>query len=163
MEKDKSKNIIIIILIMVILMLICFIIYDKLIKKDTSNECPKQECNCKDNGIVITDPTDNIKKDTMLNDAKKLISLTKYQVNKRYDIRSNPPHTFTLEELNVNGDIKNDPDGGKYDTTLSTVKYYVENNTAIYCVTLIGSKRTIGLDGCIKEVELNSRSNVIDR
>ena len=104
-----------------------------------------------------------IRKDNMLDDAKKLISLAKYQVNKSYNIRTNPPHTFTLQELNINGDIKQDPDGGDYNQTESKVTYNVQNNTAEYCVVLIGSKRHIGsTTECILESNLYSRSNVVD-
>ena len=103
-----------------------------------------------------------IRKDNMIDDAKKLISLAKYQVNKSYDIRTNPPHTFTFNELNINGDLKTDPDGGDYDKDNSFVTYSVENNVAEYCVTLIGSQRSIGKNGCIKEKNLHSRSNVVD-
>ena len=106
----------------------------------------------------------NVRKDQMLDDAKKLISNAKYLVNKSYDIRTNPPKTFTFDELNANGDIKNDPDGGNYDTTRSKVTYSVQNNIAKYCVILIGSKRSIktSSNGCVYEDSLYSRSNVID-
>ena len=103
-----------------------------------------------------------IRKDNMLDDAKKIISLAKYQVNKNYSIRSAPPHTFTLAELNINGDIKTDPDGGSYDATNSKVTYSIQNDTAKYCIVLIGSERSIGKDGCKYEEELYSRSNVVD-
>ena len=108
--------------------------------------------------------SNGVRKDNMLDDAKKLISLAKYQVNKNYEIRSNPPHTFTFVELNVNGDIGKDPDGGDYDQTASKVIYSVENNVSQYCVILISRYRAIGWDGnCIKEENLYSRSNVVDR
>ena len=84
-----------------------------------------------------------VRKDQMLDDAKKLISLAKYQVNKSYAIRSNPPHTFTFIELNVNGDIEKDPDGGDYVQADSKVVYTVDNGEAHYCVTLISSKRRL--------------------
>ena len=103
------------------------------------------------------------RKDNMLDDAKKLISLAKYKINSDIALRSSPPQTFTMAELNINGDITIDPDGGEYDETNSTVRYRIANGTAEYCVTLIGSKRTIGSPTCVIEAMLHSRSNVIDK
>ena len=103
-----------------------------------------------------------IRKDNMLDDAKKLISLAKYQVNKSYAIRTSVTHTFTFKELNVNKDLKLDPDGGEYDEEHSYV-IYTNNGTAKYCVVLIGSIRSIGSNtNCVKEENLYSRSNVVD-
>jgi len=108
--------------------------------------------------------TSGVKKDSMLDDAKKLISLAKREISVNAELRSSPPHTFTFAELNVNGDIENDPDGGQYDPTNSYVTYKIENNTAIYCVVLIGSKRVIGSStNCIPEDTLYSRSKVMDK
>ena len=103
----------------------------------------------------------------MLDDAKKLISLAKSKINSNIELRLDPPKTFTMAELNVNGDIALDPDGGNYDQTNSTVTYRIIGNgtdgdIVDYCVTLIGSKRTIGSQACISESNLYSRSNVID-
>ncbi len=103
-----------------------------------------------------------VKKDQMLDDAKKLISLAKYQVNRSYAIRSNPPHEFIFSELNINDDIDKDPDGGDYRPE-SKVIYNMESGKATYCVVLIGSKRAIGSStNCIPEENLYSRSNVVD-
>ena len=102
-----------------------------------------------------------IRKDQMLDDAKKLISLAKYQVSKSYSIRVNPPHTFTFTELNLKGDIGKDPDGGSYSSE-SYVTYEDVGGVAKYCITLIGSKRSIGVNGCIYEDNLYSKSNVVD-
>ena len=103
-----------------------------------------------------------VRKDNMLDDAKKLISLAKYRINSDVLSRSNPPQTFTMAELNVNGDLGMDPDGGEYNQTNSKVTYSVTNGIAEYCVTLIGSKRTIGSPTCVPESSLYSRSNVVD-
>lgn len=115
-----------------------------------------------------------VRKDNMLDDAKKLISLAKYQVNKNYSIRNNPPHTFTFAELNINGDIKNDPDGGQYDQENSTVTYSIVDGVAEYCVYLDGSARKICrkpesceaatcCNLCVSENNLFSRNNVVDK
>lgn len=104
-----------------------------------------------------------IRKDNMLDDAKKLISLAKYKINSDIALRSSPPQTFTMAELNINGDLGADPDGGDYDQTNSTVTYRKVNSTAEYCIKLIGSKRTIGMTACVPESSLYSRSNVVDR
>lgn len=116
-----------------------------------------------------------IRKDNMLDDAKKMISLAKYQVEKSYDIRTLAKNdngcirgvscTFKLKDLNINDDIKTDPDGGSYDMENSSVTYSINSNhDAIYCVILIGSKRSIKTDdgSCIEESVLYSRNNVRD-
>ncbi len=111
----------------------------------------------------IVNLSEGIRKDNMLDDAKKLISMAKYQVNKDYGIRVSASHTFYFNDLNVNGDIKGDPDGGDYDSANSYVKYTNNGTTVTYCVVLKGSKRHIGTNtDCKKEDELYSRRNVID-
>ena len=112
-----------------------------------------------------------IKKDQMLDDAKKLISLAKYKVNADYEIKnftksgvcSSNVCTFSIGDLNVDGDIGKDPDGGTYDSS-SMVQYKINaSNEEEYCVILIGSKRTIGGTGnCIVESGLYARSTVVD-
>ena len=107
--------------------------------------------------------SNGIRKDSMVDDAKKMLSLEKYQVNKNYAIRNSTSHTFTLAELNVNGDIKKDPDGGDYHQTYSRVVYTNSGGSVDYCVALIGSKRHIGTKTeCVSEGNLYSRSNVDD-
>ena len=115
--------------------------------------------------------SDGVRKDQMLDDAKKLISLAKYKVNKSYEIRNSSYHDFTFDELNEKGDLKKinesgdvqDPDGGLYNRSRSKVRYYVSNNKAKYCVVLIGEYRTIGASSCLDEENLYSRANVIDK
>ena len=107
--------------------------------------------------------TDGIRKDNMLDDAKRLISLAKYQVNKDYGIRVSREYTFYFNTLNANGDITNDPDGGDYNASTSYVKYTNNGTVAKYCIVLNGSKRHIGSSGnCIEEARLYSRKNVVD-
>lgn len=110
---------------------------------------------------------DGIKRDQMLDDAKKIISLAKYQVNTNYDIRIKTSHTFTLATLNVNGEIGKDPDGGNYNTSSSKVKYTRDATTGAvrYCIYLLASKKKIGtsITNCVYEDNLYSRSNVVDR
>lgn len=103
-----------------------------------------------------------IRKDNMLDDAKKLISLAKYKINSDIILRETQPQTFTMAELNINGDLDVDPDGGHYDQNNSTVTYRKVNNVAEYCIKLIGSKRGIGISECVPESSLYSRSNVVD-
>ena len=115
-----------------------------------------------------------IKKDNMLDDAKKLISLAKYRVNKSYAIRSTKNYTFTFGELNENDDITTDPDGGSYVGSSSYVKYEVKNGTENYCIYLESSLRKICkkpddcddascCTECVDQANLYSRSNVIDK
>ena len=107
--------------------------------------------------------SNGIRKDEMIDDAKKMISLAKYRVNKDYSIRTSSGRTFKLSELNLNGDIGKDPDGGNYNLDLSRVVYTNNGGTIGYCVALIGSKRHIGnKTSCVKENELHSRSKVED-
>ena len=106
---------------------------------------------------------DNGKKDTMLSDARKLISQAKYQVNTNRSIRDSKNYTFSFGDLNKNGDIKLDPDGGAY---TGTVKYVVDvNGVSTYCVYLEGSKRKIGTNSsnCVYEEALYDRSKVVDK
>ena len=107
--------------------------------------------------------SDGVRRDNMLDDAKKLISMAKYQVNKDYGIRVSASHRFNFDDLNVNGDIKSDPDGGEYDKANSYVLYTNNGSEANYCVVLKGSQRQIGSDSnCVGEGDLYSRSNVKD-
>ena len=102
-----------------------------------------------------------VKKDQMLDDAKKFISLAKYKVNSDASLRLSN-QTFSISELNDNVDIEKDPDGGEYNES-SEVRYTIANNTQEYCIILIGSKRAIGNStNCVKEENLYSRSNVVD-
>ena len=111
-----------------------------------------------------------VRKDQMLDDAKKLISLAKYHVNTDFEIRTlskdgicdGTECELSLSMLNINGDIDKDPDGGDYESG-SKVIYRINNGLAEYCVTLIGRDRTIGDPDCVLENDLYSRSNVHDR
>ena len=120
----------------------------------------------------IVNLSDNVRKDNMLDDAKKLISMAKYKVNADYELKnfiksgvcSSNICTLGFNDLNTNGDIKEDPDGGSYDSAHSYVKYYKEGSAVTYCVVLVSSKRYIGTSSdCKKESELYSKSNVIDK
>ncbi len=104
-----------------------------------------------------------VKKDQMLDDAKRLISLAKYRINANPSLR-NTEQTFYFSELNVNGDIGKDPDGGDYSDD-SQVRYKINGSSVEeYCIILIGSRRSIGSlpSNCIKADNLYSRSNVVD-
>lgn len=108
---------------------------------------------------------DNNKKDTMLGDARKLISQAKYQVNIDKTVRDTKDYQFALATLNASNDIKSDPDGGSY-LTISYVHYKVDaNGIATYCIYLEGSMRKIATSsgGCVMESELFDRTNVIDK
>ena len=107
---------------------------------------------------------DNNKKDTMLGDARKLISQAKYQVNVDKAIRDSKSYVFLFPLLNENNDIKGDPDGGKYWVS-SYVQYEVNaSGIATYCIFLGGSKRKIASStgGCVMESELFNRNVVRD-
>ena len=110
--------------------------------------------------------SEDVKKEQMLNDAKKLISLAKMKINMDYDARnSSTPTTYSFSVLNANGDILNDPDEGKYDTS-SYVKY-TKGSINQYCVYLISSKRFLSTGTgdnpaatCVNETELSSKNIV---
>ena len=110
-----------------------------------------------------------VRKDQMLDDAKKLIALARYKVATDLDIKNRTKVgictsgvcTMSLEMLNINGDIGGDPDGGTY--VSGSVKYRINNNEEEFCVTLVGTKRAIGDPTCVVESQLHSRSNVVDR
>lgn len=106
---------------------------------------------------------DNIRKDNMVDDAKKLISLAKMRVNSSYEIRQDGYKRFLFEELNRNKDIKKDPDGGEYLNT-SYVEYKKVNSTESFCIYLEGSKRKIGTsENCVSENDLYDKDVVIGK
>ena len=107
---------------------------------------------------------DNNKKDTMLGDARKLISQAKYQVNVNKAIRDSKSHVFLLMSLTEEDDIMTDPDGDEYWVS-SYVQYKVdESGIATYCIFLGASKRKIASStgGCVMESELFNRNVVRD-
>ena len=106
----------------------------------------------------------NTKKEQMLDDARKLISVAKMKINTDYDARnSSTPTRYYFNDLNVKGDIKSDPDGGMY-TNNSYVEYRKGETTASYCVYLEGTKRVIGTSAsCVMEANLYSKSNVVSK
>ena len=106
----------------------------------------------------------NNKKDIMLSDAAKLVSLAKYQIalgESTIKTRCATTCDLTLDELNVNNDIGTDPDGGDYLGT-SYVRYTVANSIPSYCIFLTGSKRQIGsFNNCVSEDDLLNRTKVV--
>ena len=117
--------------------------------------------------------SDDVRKEQMLNDAKKLISLARMKVNTDYDIRnfisdkcSATQCDFTISFLDNSKDINEDPDGGTYGAS-SYVRYYKSGSTNTFCVYLVGSKRflstqtsgTITAD-CVPENRLNEKAIV---
>jgi len=114
----------------------------------------------------IANITDNIRKENMIDDAKKFISLAKLKVNSDYGIKSGGNSTFNIIELNSNGDfnLKNnhivDVDNGVYNDN-SYVKYEIINDKVTYCVYLMGSKRHIGtITSCVLEDDLTNKDIV---
>ena len=111
--------------------------------------------------------SDDVKKENMIDDAKKMISLAKYRINVDYEARKKETGvTFYLKELDIDGAIKTDPDGGEYDRDSSYVKYTKTGGNVVYCVYLKGSIRHIG-DGigknaCVDEDKLYSKKNVVN-
>ena len=114
---------------------------------------------------------DNNKKDLMIQDAEKFISLAKAAVMKDRVFRDDPDKHFIeykLLDLDDKGTIKVDPDGGEYIRTNSYVKYYkkTDSQEAGYCVFLEGSRRTIKEKStntnCVREEQL-TRSVVFDK
>lgn len=109
----------------------------------------------------IVNISENVKKDNMLNDAKRFISLAKAEVSSSYDIRnfsdanycSSSSCTFKIIDLNKSGDFKIDtfdgvekivdPDGLGYDNA-SKVIYKKVGNEIKYCINLRSDKRFLG-------------------
>ena len=111
--------------------------------------------------------SDDVKKDQMLDDAKKMISMAKYHVNKSYNIRTSARYEISFEVLNSNGDFDKDPDGDTYldgGVLYTNTSASDDGTIAKYCVYLLSNKRRIGAsyNDCVYEENLYSRSNVID-
>lgn len=99
---------------------------------------------------------DNIRKDNMVDDAKKLISLAKMEINSDYESRISGYKKIMYDVLNKNKDIKKDPDGGEY-LSESYVEYKNESGIATYCIYLEGEKRKIGTStNCVMENALEN-------
>ena len=94
---------------------------------------------------------DNSKKDQMINDANRLISLMKNYVNSNREFRigTEPSIKACKKALDPNGSINPSPDGDDYDADLSCVTYYRDG---YYCVIMKSDKRVIQTDGgvCVK-------------
>ena len=110
---------------------------------------------------------DNNKKDLMLQDAQKLVSLAKAEIIKDRIFRDDPTvseRTYSLKQLDSKNTIVQDPDGGEYDRNNSYVKY---TKSVGYCAYLVGSKRIIKRardnSNCVMEEYLTSRSYVFDK
>ena len=112
---------------------------------------------------------DNNKKDLMLQDAQKMVSLAKAEVMKDRVFRDDPTKTeitYKLRDLDTKDVLKEDPDGGTYNLD-SYVKYKKAtggSGTSGYCVYLAGSKRTIKAgkanSNCVSEENLSNRTYV---
>ena len=114
--------------------------------------------------------SDDVKKEQMLSDAKKLVSLAKMKVNTDYDIRnfissqcSSNQCSFAINELDKSKEILTDPDGKEYNNS-SYVKYYKEGTTIKYCVYLLSEKRFLStmtsgtiVANCVPENRLNEK------
>lgn len=115
--------------------------------------------------------SEDIKKQTMLDDAKKFISLAKMKVNIDYEIRTFTKEgkcsantcTLDLAYVDTNGEIMKDSDGENYDRASSYVRYSIVNSKVNYCVYLQGVKRVVAQNGaCVNEDNLHSKRNVED-
>ncbi len=88
------------------------------------------------------------KKETMVNDAKRLIAITQYEASINKDLLptdSIPTKTHSLTALWGLGikDLESDPDNESYDGEASYVKIVFEDNDYVYSVKLCGSKQHI--------------------
>jgi prepilin-type N-terminal cleavage/methylation domain-containing protein len=108
---------------------------------------------------------DNNKKDHIINDAQRLISLAKNAVAADREFRANTDVDFKKYQMSIldtKNSINPDPDGGNYDRVESYVKYTKNSG---YCVYLKGTKKVVksdsGSDNCVPEERLN-RSAVKD-
>ena len=117
--------------------------------------------------------SDDVRKEQMLNDAKKLVSLAKMKVNTDYEIRNfisdrctTTQCDFTIDFLDSSKDIDEDPDGGTYNAS-SYVRYYKSGSANKYCVYLKSSKRFLSTQtsgtitaNCVPEERLNEKTIV---
>ncbi len=120
----------------------------------------------------IINIVNNSKKETVLSDAKKLISIAKLEVNSNRKFRTfmdaekcsseNNSCIFYFDFLNRKGDIERDPDGWVYESA-SYVKYYKKDSRFVFCIYLRGANKVIGSpSSCIDEDELQSISRVVE-
>jgi type IV pilus assembly protein PilA len=110
---------------------------------------------------------DNNRKDLMLQDAMKFVSLAKAEIVKDRVFRDNPnvqTKEYTLATLDQKKLIVTDPDDGLYNRDNSKVKY---TKSVGYCVYLEGSKRIIKASktnsACLQEELLSNRAYVFDK
>lgn len=88
----------------------------------------------------------NSKKNSFLVDSRRMISKAENLVATnstiRASIKNGTAKTFTLQELNINGEFLKDADGGEYDSSsFINVKY--QGNSYVFCVCIKGSLRHI--------------------
>ena len=117
---------------------------------------------------------DNNKKDLMLQDAQKFVSLVKTYVIQDREFRDSNETSkkYYLKDVDTNNILVTDPDGGKYTNTAYYGNSYVTytkgtQNSSGYCVYLEGSKRVVkqseASTSCVPEEELSNRKHVIDK
>ena len=114
----------------------------------------------------VIDIVNNNKKDIILSDAQKLVTLAKYKISTADNAlkeRCQSTCDLSFSELNTSGDINKDPEGEDYLNT-SYVRYTNTNGINTYCIYLEGSKNMLGTtSNCISEDNLFNRNLVIDK
>ena len=92
------------------------------------------------------------KKETILSDARKMLSQAKYEVATNKSVRDIGSYTYYLSDLAAAADLKMDPNGNPYDTANSYVKYAKINNVDTYCVYLVSREQGENRLGDIKMI-----------
>ena len=86
----------------------------------------------------------NTRKNSFLLDAKRMVAKAEYLLAANKSDRNTAKSqgiTYTLSDLNADGEFEPDSDGGDFQNGFVHVAYY--NNEYQYCICIVGSKRKI--------------------
>ena len=104
----------------------------------------------------VTSILERSKKDTYLADARKMVSLTEYEIRKGNVLKPNAGEMrkVTLEDL-ATGDVVTDPDDKEYDITNSYVLVTRKDGYLVYFVQLVTNN-----NGSYRGIRLTNRENL---
>lgn len=110
----------------------------------------------------------NRRRNTFLLDAKRMVTKAEYLVSEdrtiRDTIKEGTPKTFTITELNIDGEFPSDSDGLNYDINNTYVTVSFQDSIFKYCIKIVGGNRNIqsSSGGCIDSSTLTGIEVVKD-